>query len=143
MSVTDAPAVVEFGTDDKAPLPVPPPTFYCCGRCRSSTCCCGSYARPCTPRLRRWTIALVVFYVLAGLAGLACGIYFGLYYHPGQPVRITSLVGAPSATATALRSAGRKLLQSSPSSPASATQSATATAYAQARGRSVSHAVNT
>ena len=133
---SDAPPVQVFVEPLKGEpqAEAPQPTTYCCWRCQSSVCCCGRCARPCTPRLKRWTIALVVFCVLAGLAGAGCGIYFGVFYHPGRMVHITSVKGTGLSTATPTLSAGRKLLQAqSGLTPASAVQSSTECAYAQAR----------
>ena len=133
---SDAPPVQVFVEPLKGEpqVDVPVPTTYCCWRCQSSVCCCGRCARPCTPRLKRWTIALVVFLCSAAVAIIIAAVYL-TWPKKGRPVHITAVKGTGLSTATPTLSTGRKLLQApSGLTPASAIPGATECAYAQARG---------
>ena len=130
MAPHEAPAAVTVDPSAGDAPEKPVPTQYCCGRCRSTTCCCGPCARPCTPRIKACTIATVVLLVAGAVVAIICGVYFGLFYG-----RIRLTVNALSGSALSLGAIGhhRRLLQSGGLAPSSAIQSSTASADAQVR----------
>jgi hypothetical protein len=128
MAPHEAPAAVTVDPSAGDAPEKPLPTQYCCGRCRSTTCCCGPCARPCTPRIKACTVAAVVLLVAGAVVAIICGVYFGLFYG-----RIKLSVNALAGSTLSLGGHHRRLLQSGNLAPSSAIQSSTASAYAQVR----------
>jgi hypothetical protein len=109
-----------------------PTTVYCCWRCRSSTCCCGPCARPCTAKIKRCTIALVVVLCSAAVAIIIAAVYL-TWPNQGRPLHIKAVQGTTLSTASlSVGASGRKLLQAPTMlTPASVVPGATECAYAQ------------
>ena len=128
MAPHEPPTAVTVDPDAGDAPEKPAPTSYCCGRCASTTCCCGPCARPCTPRIKACTIAIVVLLASGAVVAIICGVYFGLFYG-----RIKLTVNALAGSGLSLGGAGRhrRLLQSGNLAPSSALRSSTASAYAQ------------
>ena len=128
MAPLEAPTAVAVDQDAGDAPQKPVPTSYCCGRCRSTTCCCGPCARPCTPRTKACAVATVVLLVSGAVVAIICGVYFGLFYG-----RVKLSVNALAGSTLSLGGRHRRLLQSGNLAPSSALQSSTASAYAQVR----------
>ena len=134
MAPHEAPTAVTVDEDAGDAPAKPVATSYCCGRCRSETCCCGPCARPCTPRTKACAIAATVMLVAGAVVAIVCGVYFGVFFGRVK-LSVNALSGARALGSVP---SGRRLLQSGGLAPSSAMQSSTASAYAQARGHASS-----